>query len=156
MRIIKIFGIAVGAVVTGTAVTLFVRNLQRYAETTINSDDKDLLTRRYNTAKDISVIVEDIKNLLSKQTTYGRDWRVVDSKIENNSAVIKAEVPVVIFTDDLKISLTFEPLEDSDSGKNEIVLNIYSASRVGNSDFGENRRHIKQILRGLDFHFSDY
>lgn len=153
MKIIKIGGVVVGLIVAGTVATLFILNPQNYAETSEDAGDNALLTRRFKTVKDISALVEDLKFLLSGQTTYGRNWKVAGSEIENDSAVIKAEVPIVIFTDDLEVRLNFAPSKNIDSVKNEIVVNVRSASRVGNSDFGENRRHIKQILEKLDLHF---
>ena len=152
-KFIKIFTIAAILIIGMIVLILFVLNLQTSAETSVNSGDNSLLTRRYQTAKDIVAIAKDMELLLAGQTTYFRNWKVVESKIENNSAVIKTEVPVVIFTDDLEVRLNLEPSKDFGSAGNEIIVNARSASRMGDSDFGENRRHIKQILKEIDSYF---
>lgn len=55
---------------------------------------------------------------------------------------LHAEVPVLTFTDDLTVTLS--------SNNKETTVNVRSASRVGKGDFGENRRHIIQLLTALD------
>jgi uncharacterized protein (DUF1499 family) len=60
--------------------------------------------------------------------------------------MIKAEVPVVIFTDDLRVELNAEG--------GETIVNARSASRVGKSDLGENRRHLLQLFEVLDKKFA--
>lgn len=149
MKTLLKIGIAGGAVIAGIGITLAVLNPTNVAETGEKSGE--LQTRRYKIhEKDFSDAVEDIKFLLAGQTTYGRGWRVVDSKIENNTAVVKAEVPVVVFTDDLEVRLSFEP------AVKEMIVNAQSSSRVGQSDLGENRRHIRQILDVMDTLFLGY
>lgn len=112
------------------------------AETAPNHEDKSLLTRSYKVSGDSAAVETKIKAAISQLSTYGRSWKVTDSKREGNSATINVEVPVVFFTDDLRV-------EFSQAG-DEIILNARSASRVGKSDFGENRRHILQLLEKLD------
>ena len=56
--------------------------------------------------------------------------------------VIKAEVPVVVFTDDLEVYLK--------QNQDEVSIDVKSKSRIGRSDFGENARHVNQLLNVLD------
>lgn len=99
-------------------------------------------TRRYKT--DLQTFTSETKTLIPTISNYGQDWKTIASEATGNSAVIKIEVPVIIFTDDLEIKADF------DAEKGEVIVNIYSASRLGKSDLGENRRHILQILEVLD------
>ncbi len=73
-----------------------------------------------------------------EQTTWLRGWRVVPSEDDT----IRVEVPVLVFTDDLTITV------DQNDGQTRV--NVSSKSRVGKGDFGENRRHVAQFLRALD------
>ncbi|MCY7347360.1 MAG: DUF1499 domain-containing protein [Pyrinomonadaceae bacterium] len=165
MKTYQIIGITVGAFVAGTIVTLSILNPRNYAETSVNADDFNLRTRRYTISKKsfsgdddagaIRSVVKEIGFILARQKTYGRSWQVVDSAIEKKSAAIKATVPVVIFTDDLQVAVEFESAKNGDSTKMQIVVNVRSTSRVGNSDLGENRRHIVQLLEDLDFSFGN-
>ena len=112
------------------------------AETAPGHEDKSLLTRSYKVSGDLAVIKAKIEAAIAELSTYGRSWKVTNSRREGDSAIINVEVPVVIFTDDLRVE--FSQADD------EIILNIRSASRVGKGDFGENRRHILHLLEKLD------
>jgi uncharacterized protein YpmB len=125
------------------AVTLLIARTffpDNVAETAPDGGAKDLKTRVYKTdlANAAKVAAETIPTLSS----WGSNWKLTENKIENGTAIIKAEVPVVFFTDDLEVKI--KQLE------NGISLDVRSNSRVGKSDFGENRRHIVQILEALD------
>ena len=169
MKTYKMIGIAVGAIIAGTVITLAVLNPNSYAETRENAAG-DLHTRRYDLPDEVrfdqngkryernelnekSRTIQDIEWILSKQITYGRNWKVVQTLVEKDSAIIKAEVPVVIFTDDLEGRIQFSLPENLDSPTRKAVINVRSASRIGNSDLGENRRHIKQLLDEFEFAF---
>ncbi len=142
MNILKIIGIAAGAAVAGIA-GLAIMNPNNAAQTSVDNQDTVLRTRRYKT--DLQTFTSETKTLIPTISTYGQDWKIVSSEAAaGNSASIKIEVPVVIFTDDLEIKA------DYDAEKKEVVINIHSNSRVGKSDLGENRRHILQILEVLD------
>ncbi len=160
MKIYKIIGIAVGAIVAGTGITLSALNPTNRAETGETATD-DLQTRRYELpddgryATEKSLAVMQIERILSEQKTYGRSWKVVETKMENDLITIKAEVPVVFFTDDLEVRIEFLPMQKIGSARRKAIINIRSASRVGKSDLGENQRHIKQLLEALDFAFAD-
>jgi uncharacterized protein (DUF1499 family) len=141
MNILKIIGIAAGAAVAGIA-GLTIMNPGNTAQTSPDNQDTALRTRRYKT--DLPTFVGETKTLIPTVSTYGQDWKVVSSEAAGNSAVLKIEVPVVIFTDDLEIKADF------DAEKGEVIVNVHSTSRVGKSDLGENRRHVLQILEVLD------
>lgn len=142
MNILKIIGIAAGAAVAGIA-GLAIMNPNNTAQTSADSQDEALRTRRYQT--DLQTFVGETKTLIPTISTYGQDWKVVSSEVAaGNSASIKIEVPVVIFTDDLEVKADF------DAEKSEVIVNVHSTSRIGKSDLGENRRHILQILEELD------
>jgi len=132
-----------GAIPAIGLAALAVRNPTNIAETSEESDA--LETRHYKT--DLQNFVAETEKIIPTLSTYGQSWRIVESKTENTSATIKAEVPVIVFTDDLEIRANL------DEEKGEIAVSIHSASRVGNSDFGENRRHILQVLEALDEKF---
>jgi uncharacterized protein (DUF1499 family) len=55
---------------------------------------------------------------------------------------IRCEVPVLFFTDDLTITIREQ--------NEQTHVDVESRSRVGRGDFGENRRHIIQVLHALD------
>lgn len=167
-KIILFGGIAVAAVVIGLIVTLAAMNPGNIAETSETPADAAApATRHYYISKirvetnpyikeeQKSVLIRDIESLLTEQKTYLQSWRVVETKAEKDSAIIKAEVPVVFFTDDLEVRLQYLPSKDEKSQLIELVVNVRSASRVGKSDLGENRRHIEQLLEAMDFRFGD-
>ncbi len=145
MNILKIIGIAAGAAVAGIA-GLAIMNPNNVAQTSVDNQDQALRTRRYKT--DLQTFVGETKTLIPTISTYGQDWKTVASDVAGNSASIKVEVPVVIFTDDLEIKADF------DAETSEVIVNVHSNSRVGKSDLGENRRHVLQILEALDKWFS--
>ena len=110
-KIILFGGIAVAAVVIGVIVALAIKNPGNVAETSETPADPALVTRHYYISKvrietnpnireeQKTVLIRDIEFLLTEQKTYLRSWRVVETKAEKDSAIIKAEVPVVFFTD---------------------------------------------------------
>lgn len=110
------------------------------AETSETSENAELKTRRYKT--DLGAASDAVKQIIPTLSSWGLKWKLGESKMENDSAIVKAEVPVVIFTDDLEVKL--EQVE------NEVIVNVRSASRIGKSDFGENARHIRQLFSRLD------
>ncbi len=132
-----------GAIPAAGFAALAALNPTNVAETSESSET--LQTRHYKT--DLQNFVAETEKIIPTLSTYGQNWRIVESTTENNSATIKTEVPVVFFTDDLEIKAIKE------AEKNEIIVNVHSASRVGKSDLGENQRHILQILEALDEKF---
>lgn len=120
--------------------TLGALNPGSVAETRPDHPDVRLRTRHYRGSLD-----ETQKSVLARISTlktYGSSWRVIAT--ENN--IVHVEVPVLVFTDDLTVTIT--PQGDG------VVLDVRSASRVGKGDFGENRRHILQLLAALDAQLS--
>lgn len=164
MKTYKMIGLAVGAAVVGLFVTLAVLNPNNYFET--SEDAADYLQTRHYDMPEKSLdgandhyrkpyAVQEIERILSEQKTYGRSWKVVQTLTEKDSAIIRAEVPVLIFTNDLEVRIQFAPAENVNSSRRKATVNIRSASRIASSDLGENRRHVKQLLDEFDFAFGN-
>lgn len=116
------------------------------AETSPNHAEEILRTRFYKV--DLATLKKAVEEIIPKISTkiWGGKWKIVNFReTAANAAIIEVEVPVVFFTDDLKIDLKQDGAETA--------VNLRSASRVGKSDLGENRRHILQVLEALDAHF---
>ncbi len=147
MSILKIIGIAAGVAVAGIAglAGLAAMNPGNVAETSEGAVG-ELKPRRYKT--DLKNFVAETEKIVPTLTKYGQNWRLASSNLYEKSASIKAEIPVVVFVDDLEIKA------ESIAESGEIIVNIHSKSRVGKSDLGENRRHVLQILAALDEKFS--
>lgn len=121
--------------------------ISNVATTADNHTDAFWRTRRFaSTLADARRIIEQI---IHTQSTYTRRWRHIetrelrDDNSQPNGFDIIIEVPVIIFTDDLIV--TVKQHEYS-----HVTVAVRSASRIGRYDFGENRRHIAQFLRALD------
>jgi len=110
------------------------------AQTAPEQNNPDLRTRFYQTSRDDAA--KTVQNLVPTLRTLGRTWKIAASSTRNDAIEIRCEVAVLLFTDDLTISLQSE--------KNGTRVDVRSQSRVGKADFGENRRHIAQLLRALD------
>ena len=82
------------------------------------------------------------KDVISTLTTWGGSWKIVDETDGGSRSAIKVEIPVVVFTDDLEVTIKDE------EGKSRV--DVRSSSRVGKSDFGENARHVRKFLKALD------
>lgn len=98
--------------------------------------DARLRTRHYRCS--LQTAREAVLATIPLLQSYGAAWRVVSS--EGN--VVQAEVPVLIFTDDLVVTMNAK--------QGGVVLDVRSAARMGKSDLGENRRHVLQLLAALD------
>ena len=146
MSIFKIVGIAAGIVVTGLA-GLAVMNPGNVAETSADAQDTSFRTRHYQI--DFDGFIDETKKIIPTLTTYGKNWKLSGNEINNqhNSAVIRVNIPVVFFVDDMEISAV------KDANKDEIQVDVRSSSRVGKSDLGENKRHVRQLLDALDGKF---
>ncbi len=146
MSILKIIGIAAGVAAAGVAglAGLAAMNPGNVAETSEGAVS-GLKPRRYKT--DLKTFTDETERIVPALTKYGQNWKLASSNLYDNSAAIKAEIPVVFFVDDLEVKA--ENIADT----GEIVVNVYSKSRVGKSDLGENRRHVTQILAALDEKF---
>ncbi len=104
------------------------------AETSVEPEFPELKTRFYNAPREqaFEAAASVIENL--------PDWKLVAQNASEGR--IEAEKKVVIFTDDVSISLGGEP--------EQTRVDVRSKSREGKGDFGENRRHIAQFLSALD------
>lgn len=106
------------------------------AQTSPN-ETPELRTRIYS--QSVEKVMETANQVAYDQKTWFRSWRV----FKGDGGSIEAEIPVLFFTDDLSVRF------DTDE-KGRTRVNVESKSRVGQGDFGENRRHIAQFLRALD------
>ncbi len=139
----------VGAILAGL-IAVRISNPTNVAETSPDHTNPRLRTRRYQLHTDLHAMRREIKELIPGLTTYGRHWRVVEVDEEtaaDGSEVVRAEVPVFFFTDDLRVGLR------RGGNVNEVLIDVRSASRVGRSDLGENRRHVIELLSALDERF---
>ena len=112
------------------------------AQTTPENSDARLKTRLYTAS--LEDVRESTLEIIPNLRKYGSHWRVIESASKNE---IVAEVPVLVFIDQLEVTLTRE--------NDFTVVNVHSKSRCpGGSDLGENRRHILQLLAALDEKFA--
>lgn len=141
-------GIAIALSFTG-AILLMARfgTSGNVAQTAPNHAEKELRTRHYRATP--QEIAQQIQTTIPALKTYGSNWKIINSSTRKNRieqiTEIKCEVPVLFFTDDLVITI-----KDSDKDNTFSAVDVRSASRVGKSDMGENRRHVLQLLRNLD------
>jgi hypothetical protein len=118
------------------------------AATKPDHPDPRLRTRHYH--QSLQQTRRAVLDLIPTLKTYGRRWRHITQNglvpLENGDEkyerVERFEVPVLFFTDDLTVTLR--------GNAHEVTVDVRSASRVGRGDFGENRRHIIQLLSALD------
>jgi uncharacterized protein (DUF1499 family) len=110
-----------------------------HCETTPHAKEASLRTRVY--AASPTAVREQVLAALAEQRTYRRAWHVVAER-EDGAFAIRVEVPVAVFTDDLTV--TISPHEEGSR------LDVHSQARIGRGDFGENRRHVLQLLNTLD------
>lgn len=120
--------------------TFFPTNI---ADTSPNHAEEALRTRYYET--DLETFTKETERIIPYLEKYGANWRLAGTEKADGSVVIRAEVPVVVFTDDLRVM--------AKSSERGVVVDVHSNSRVGKSDFGENRRHLLIILDALDRRF---
>lgn len=110
------------------------------AQTAPDHADPLLRTRHFSqNVRDASALVQ---STLAGLHTYGGAWKTKQIRRDADSVIFAVEVPVLKFTDDLRVTL-------QRSG-DRTRCDVRSASRVGEGDFGENRRHIRQLLHALD------
>jgi len=108
------------------------------AQTAPDARDSALQSRVYGAP--VEHVTEKVRAV--QISTYGRGWRLnEDADVGPNKIVFR--VPVIIFTDILTLTLQSE-------GVDKTRVDVESHSQIGKGDFGENRRHIKQLLHALD------
>ena len=115
------------------------------ADTAPEHAEAALRTRRYKT--DLRTFRAEAERIIPTLSTWGSNWKYIGTVETESAVLIKTEVPVVMFTDDLLVKAEKAP--------DGVTVNVHSNSRVGKSDFGENRRHVLQILEALDTKFKD-
>ncbi len=114
-----------------------------HAETSPDNPDPQMRTRVYNA--DIELVRKNVLEIIPQLKCYGAQWRLAVGNAENK---VSAEVPVLMFTDDLTVTLI-----DLENGTR---VDVYSQTQFqGKSDLGENRRHILQLLAALDEKLSE-
>jgi uncharacterized protein (DUF1499 family) len=142
-RIHKVLVFAVPLVVFLTVAKLTNTSPPTNVAKTAPDAEPALKTRIYNAPFDK---VENVaRKVALSQRTYGKSWTMPYTGRADDTMSTKTldvEVPVLIFTDDL--SVTLEVVEEGTK------VDVRSASRIGKGDFGENRRHIIQFLSALD------
>ena len=146
-RVAILFVLATGIALT-LLMALSLQNPTNIAQTRLDHPDPQLRTRHYPHAP--GQVSQVVKETIPRLKTYGRRWRRIQ---QNGLLPIRfpgktgektevAEVPVLVFTDDLVVTMRGDD--------NQTTVDVRSASRVGRSDLGENRRHILQLLHTLD------
>ncbi len=103
----------------------------------------ELRTRLYS--HNLNTTFDLAREVAQNQTTYRQSWRIgalANAGADSTTRQLKIEVPVLVFTDDLTVTLHAQGDQTS--------VDVESKSRVGEGDFGENRRHIVQFLSALD------
>ena len=131
------------------AVLLFIGRVyypSNVAETAPAHAEEKMRSRVYKT--DLKTFSAEAQQIIPRLSTWGRSWRHIATEAGESAVIVKAEVPVVVFTDDLRITAVKDDAGDA------VTVNVRSASRVGKSDFGENRRHVLKILEALDARFA--
>lgn len=133
------------ALVLGCAFLLLKNmSITNVCETSPNHAEERLRTRRFD--KPLKEVAAAAVDCIGHLRTYGRAWNLRSTDIPTSAAgdiaLLHVEVPVIIFTDDLKVTMQRE--------NNGVIINVRSASRIGRGDFGENRRHVLQFLNALD------
>lgn len=134
--LVILVGIVIGIVVVGRV--FYPDNI---AQTSTDGGAKGLKTRTYQS--DIASVGSASKDVISGLSTWGGSWRLVDETDGGAESRLRVEVPVVVFTDDLEVTI-------KKAGEGSVEVNVKSQSRVGKSDFGENARHVRKFLAALD------
>jgi uncharacterized protein (DUF1499 family) len=112
-----------------------------FSQTDPDHEESLLRTRHYKHSRDrVSRLASEI---LPTLRTYGRKWRLVETKAASQTTILNSEVPVLVFTDDLVVTIQDAPDESC-------LLDVKSSARVGRGDFGENRLHVLQFLQAID------
>ena len=133
-----------------TDAVLAACNPGNVAQTSPDHPKPALRTRRYARTADAKALRQAIERVISTRTTYGRSWRLVGTTLTPDGGfTVRAEVPVLFYTDDLEVQV------QPDSKDTQWRVDVTSRSRVGKSDLGENRRHVKQLLEALDHNLQD-
>ncbi|MBN4054692.1 M28 family peptidase [Nitrospira defluvii] len=110
---------------------------ENQAETDPHHSDRSLRTRNYHLPYDIF-----FNRLLNLIDTLPR-WRIVHRDRLSGEILAERQTKTFRFVDDIRIQV-------SKIDENRITLNLRSASRVGQGDFGQNARNIREVLNGLD------
>ncbi len=118
------------------------------AQTAPQHADPQLRTRIYQVSFETAVAT--VQKTAAGLSSYGVAWssvpnsglKPIRAKEETAEQQLHFVVPVLMFRDDLVVTLR--------GNQQQVVVDVRSQSRVGKGDFGENRRHIIQLLDALD------
>lgn len=116
-------------------------NPTNIAQTRLDHSDAAMRTRVYRAP--LAHVAAVVKLAIPTLKTYGRAWKLKEARADGDGYVLRAQVPVIVFSDALEVTIR----EDK---PRHVRLDVRSASRVGRSDLGENRRHVIQLLRAVD------
>ncbi|MEP6924951.1 MAG: DUF1499 domain-containing protein [Pyrinomonadaceae bacterium] len=143
--------VGAAAIATSAGITVLgILNPTMFAETASEPKDERLRTRHYSLQGDLPQMRRTVEEIIPTLRTWGSSWRFTERQPGDSGAnveVVRAEIPVVVFMDDIHIELRQEG--------GEVLVDVRSNSRISDegSDFGENRRHLLQILQALDERF---
>ncbi len=115
------------------------------AATTFKNSSVDLRPHRYDVPP--QKIYDAAVKVVQTQKTYGQPWTITfaDYMDDQQLGRVVVEIPVLFWIDDF--SITIQPIGGDAA---DYRVDVYSASRTGEADLGENARHIKQFFRALD------
>jgi len=115
------------------------------AATTFDNPIVDLRPHRYDIPP--QTLYDAALKVVQSSRTYGQPWIISFAEYMPDEELgrITAEVSVFNFVDD--VSITIQPVGGQTT---DYRVDVYSTSRVGEADFGENGRHIVQFFRALD------
>lgn len=117
-------------------------NSTNVAQTRPDHSDAILRTRNYRAP--LAHVAAVVKLAIPTLKSYGRSWKLTEAKAQGDDFKIRAQIAVIVFTDDLQVTIR------ENKATRQVSLDVRSASRVGRGDLGENRRHIIQLLRAVD------
>lgn len=120
--------------------------------TSTNDVNPKLRTRTYILKNERNEFCHTIENLIPKLSTYGLNWKLISADCnatKESPYIIRAEVPVLFFIDDLEVKIHPSPDEK------KVYVDVHSRSRIGKNDLGENKRHILNLFNAIDEHFNE-
>ncbi len=139
--LLLVAAIPIGLKLTGYRFDIDARNTEA---TSFINPLPDLKTRRYSNYSAGQLYQAGLAAVQSL-ATYGQPWTITFADFApRQGGRLAVEVPVVVFIDDLAV--TVQPV----TGTADWQVDVYSASRVGRADLGENGRHIKHFFMKLD------
>lgn len=106
------------------------------AHTSPDHPEAALRDRRYRCS------VQDFIEAVRTAVGNLKRWRLVSSDVDQGVVHLEHDTPLVRFTDDVHLKLM--------AIDGDLLVSAGSASRVGEWDFGVNRKNLREILSELD------